>query len=53
MPPEVRQLLAVGIYGCSANAQEIRKLRGYAAAWIACHRPISPDTLVNLPRNPD
>jgi hypothetical protein len=38
MPPDVRQLLTVGIYARAANEQEISKLRGYAATWIVGHR---------------
>ncbi|NOT12524.1 MAG: DUF4381 domain-containing protein [Methylococcaceae bacterium] len=38
MPPNVRQLLAVGIYGLGATEQEIHILRTYAAAWIVHHR---------------
>jgi hypothetical protein len=50
MPPEVRQLLILGVYGRSANAQEIGRLRAYAAAWIARHRLISSGSQVNSTR---
>ena len=44
MPPDVRALLAGGIYAACAAKPDLRTLREYAAHWIAAHRLLAGDT---------
>jgi hypothetical protein len=47
MPPKVRRLLEVGIYGGTATETELGELRDYAARWITGHSLDDPDVMGN------